>query len=254
METTYLTGLDKLEIPNREPGYTYDLNKYACDILKKFNQKHNENFRCTVGIQKSALTYSSIDLNSKTIYLDIGVKAVPDETNTLRIEAMKLVVGYELARNIYANMYMSRLDYLRMTKDIKANRCRKIVMSCSMQVAADLHSKRFYIESGGELTDALLYEYRKLLLMGDTEDDTYIRAALKVGQMIPSKRVALMDWYNSFRADDYSIVDDIIGIIDDLSAKYLGNELGAYKYTRWIKAQLELDGFPNKINKIGKRR
>lgn len=227
----------------------YEVNKYACDLLNKFNSKHNTNFSCNFGLKDGYIMQSSMNKYGQ-ITIAVAHDLMPDGHNKDRVESMKLLVTHELASHLYKGLTVSSIDKLAAVADKLVNTYRRLIMTASIKVACDLHAKRLYESMGNTITDNIYTEYVQMLKEGKRESERNIPYFLNKGTLPPSYRLKYMRNYKSFKSNDYQIVTSIILDLSKLSVKYLDKRLGLMTYEKWIKAQMDIDNFPNRINKI----
>ena len=59
-----------------------------------------------------------------------------------------------------------------------------------------------------------------------------------------------MKKYKRFEADDYEVLSEIISDLSRLTIRFMNKRLGLRTYEKWIKAQMELSNFPNRVNRL----
>ncbi len=230
----------------------FEINKFAYNLIQSFNERNRVAFGLIMGVNNSYVSTSVID-KLNTINLTFGMGNMKDEHDRDRLEGMKLHVAHTLSHNLYAGMNISSLDKLQQTVDRLANSYRKIIMACSIEIAADLHAKELYIEQGNKLNQTILNEYLAILCEGKDETEEQIVKYIKQGTLPPSFRLKYMKKYKSFKANNYEIVDEIISDMAKLAKRFMGKTLGLYNYEKWIIAQMELSNFPDRPNRQRKR-
>ena len=230
-------------------SYAYDFNKFACDVISKINERYRTSFSCVMGMDRSFQNTSSMDKSGK-ISIVIGLGNLPDEHNKNRIEAMKLAIAHEIAHHVYQGMTLSAIAKLALTADKVANSYRKVIMACSIEVAADLHAKRLYTEQGKIITAAIYEEYIGILTHGKEENEEMVAYFINKGTLPPSFRIKYLKKYKRFEADDYEVLSEIISDLSRLTIRFMNKRLGLRTYEKWIKAQMELSNFPNRVNRL----
>lgn len=231
-----------------EYSLAYDLNKFASDIIRGFNNQYRTKFKCNMMMEDGYVTHSSLSRDF-TINIYIGMKNIPDEHDKDRIKAMQIMVAHEISRYLYANMTTSSLDRLIMSKDLTANASRKIIIACAQEVAADLHAQNFYTEHEGTITRAVYENYLSIMTAGIPENEERISYYIRNGKLPPSYRLKYMRNYKVFKYNNYQIVSSIITDIISLSKRYMNKRMGIRQYEKWIIAQLSLDNFPDRPNR-----
>lgn len=225
-----------------------DVNKYANNVLNNFNEKHHTDFTCVLGINEHEYAQSFLNKKTRIIRIDLPKSCLDTQEND-KISAVKILLGHELSHHIYKNMSLSSLDVLTMCTNRIAGQYRKLIMSCCIEVAADIHGRNMFNTYEKEVTEEVYKEYKTLIQGGLSEDERGIVSGLKIGYLPASYRVKIMKETTTFQHDNYKVVDDICDDIAYISEKYMGKKMEVYKYIDWIKLQMQLDNFPNRPNR-----
>ena len=227
----------------------FEIEKYTYELLKKFNDKHRTNFSHLFSMGEDGSCLSELDKKTGVIRIILPAESL-DYADKNGVEALKILVGHELAHHIYANMSMNNLQVVAMCINRVAGDCRDLFMSCSREVAADIWGKNMYISMGGTLTPDIYEEYYKLIIGDQTETRKNIADALKSGYLPASFRIRLMKNYSTFKGNNYEIIDAIAKDLSHLTKKYLNKDYEIEKYLDWIQLQMEMINFPVRPNRL----
>ena len=232
-----------------EKNKAIELEKYTHELLQKFNEKHRTNFSHSFSFNSNASCLSDLEKKTGLIRIALPVDSL-DGDDMIELEALKVLVGHELAHHVYANMSMTGLQVLAMCMNRAAGDCRDLFMSCSREIAADIHGRNFYTSMGGTMTPEIYEAYYRLILGDQTETRQNIADGLKSGYLPASFRLKLMKHHSNFKANNYSIIDDIAKDLDYLTRKYLNKDYDIEKYLAWIQLQMEMINFPARPNRL----
>ena len=187
----------------------YEINKYACDLLSKFNANNSTSFACNFGLDDGYIIKSRMDKYGR-ITIAIPHKLIPDGHDKNRVEAMKLLVTHQLATHLYKGLTLTSIDKLKAVTDKLANIYRKLILTASADIAADIHAKKLYEQMGYKITSDIYDHYLNMLKEGKREDEHNVPYFLNKGTLPPSYRIRYMKKYKSFKHNNYEIVTYII--------------------------------------------
>lgn len=224
------------------------INKYANETLDRFNKKYRTQFNCILGLNGQEIGQSTLNNKTKTIRVDLPKSCLGDPSYE-NMAAVQILLGHELAHHIYDNMSMSSLDVLTMCTDRLAGQYRKLIMSCCIETAADIHGKNMFKLGGGIATPEVYSAYMKLIQGGEVESVENIVSGLKSGYLPASYRIKLMKSTDNFKQHEYAIVDNIYSDVYYIAKNYMHKRIAAYKYLDWIKLQMKMDNFSNRPNR-----
>lgn len=224
-----------------------DIDKYAKDILEEFNERYRTQFNVVFGLNSDEKATSTLRNNTIAIALPQG--SLDTGHTDSYYNALRILTGHELAHHVYDNMTLSTLEVASMCANRVAGNYKKLMMSCCIEIAADIHGEYFYTHGRFKPSEEVYSDYKTLITGNRNETGSGMVSDLKNGYLPPSYRINLMKQYKSFKSNDYSILSDIADDIHYILMKHAKKEYDVYKYLDWIKAQMELDNFPNRPNR-----
>ena len=233
-----------------------DLNRYAYNLLSKFNDGHRTSYSCKFGIVNGDMAGSELDTYSHIITIDLPANKISgltkiDGITQPKIEALKILIGHLVSHHIYQN-----LDTSVMSNLFKAtSRGQGLLRACCIETAADLHGVRFYTELTGHRPDkAALTEYAYLVAPSVIEDTVAYSIREVQGGALPFfMRVTLIKKYASFKTNKYEIVREIATYINMVTKKATGRTVVSREDIIRLSATFEIDNFPTRVNRIRRR-
>ena len=242
----------KKELPLNLNSVAIQLNKYAVSVVGKINDKYRQPFTVVMGANGSGTATSTMDKSTRRIFVSIPQMFL-DLYDPNSINALKILVGHEIAHQVYANMRTPAVIQVAAFVDTFGNNYKKSLQEICIETAADIAGANFYRELCGEITDGVYLKYREILEGGEKENlledaGKYV----KFGYLPPSFRVDIMRDYIRFDYSDYAILSRITSNLDFICKTYLGKDPGTIRYESELRYNYKKINFPNRINRMKK--
>lgn len=238
-----------LEIPTSPDNYTIELSQFATNVINKFNDEHRTRFQIYLVQHNGYTTRTNFDKQSCRISVSLGIYGYSGACTQERLDAVKLDIAHAMCHYMYANMSTNFIQSLATIADKVAGSYRKVIMNCCIETAADMNARTICRSMGIRISEDVYEEYRNLMLGDQIETDNTKVNFLKRGQLPPSERIKLLKVYKSFTENDWEPLSEIISSFSRLSKDLLGRRDGIRNYEKWIRAQLEMVNFPNRVNR-----
>lgn len=227
----------------------FKLEKYTINSLNSFNIKHGTQLSHKFAYNTKCPDTAGCELNAQDseIIILLPQNRLDRIVEPYNFDAFCILVGHELAHVLYANMNFNALQTFRAVVNSSSP---NMVYSCCIEVAADLHGKRQFIESGGNFNKEVANTYSSLLSLRKESKtiESEIAECLLCGYPTPQIRERLLIDYDSFSKSNYTIVDYITHYLQIDGAK-VGKKLSLSRFDGEVKDKLRRLDFPNKLNK-----
>lgn len=227
-----------------------ELNRYANNVLNDFNEKHKTQFSCNMGIGESLCATSRLDKRSQVVFITLPGQRLYHITDSVGLRAFKILVGHELSHHIYANMSMTSFEVIGMCITNATHIYTKLITSNCIEVAADIHGKKFLKDSGESVTSEVLAKYSRLIAMPNEEDRNVIATILKNGYLPSATRIWFISNYDSFKHDSYKPVSEILEELHDAFEVVFCKDMPFMAYKPAVLKRFQEINFPNRPNRI----
>lgn len=231
-------------------GTAMKLNLYASEVVREFNSRKRQSFQVVMGETKESMASSTLNKSLKRIYISMPRKFL-DMKSDVEVDALKILVGHELAHQLHARMTTPALIQVAAFVDTWGNNYKRALEEACIETAADILGAEMYRKEYGEITDEVYVAYQEILEGGQKENLLNNAAAyVKFGYLPPSFRVKLMKEFSSFSSDDYAAMKKMIQYFDFICATYLGKDPGCRRYESELVYNYRKVNFPNRINRL----